>query len=112
MSTERNCAFQYAKITDSLFSSRTTIVCDKTGLTLKEAIELWNQYYPDAAKWIKDGNSVEMVIWTDMSDPSSYGKHLHYISHNAESDGHRIWETTKNYFPAKIEAATQKLTTN
>ena len=96
---ERNCAFQYAKVHGS-FLRRTDIVCDETGLTLEEALSLWEKHYPDCAKHIKyPDNSAEMVIWTNMVDKHSYGDHLYYISGSSESDGKDIWETTKNYFP-------------
>ena len=99
---ERNCAFQYAKMRDGIFRD-TTIVEDKTGLTISEAKELWNAHFNDAAKWIKDGNSVEMVIWNDMDSPQSYGKWLEYISTDAESDGNEIWETKKIYFTKQFK---------
>lgn len=94
---ERNCAFQYAKIERGLFGN-TKIVKDKTSLTLDEAKKLWNENFPDAAKWIHDGNTAEMVIWIDMETPQSYGDSLQYISTDAESDGISIWEVKKNYF--------------
>lgn len=97
---QTNCAFQYAKMSNGIFRN-TKIVCDKTELTIDEAILLWEGYYSDAAKWIADGGSVEMVIWINMKDSSSYGDHLHYISADAESDGTRIWVTQKHYFPSK-----------
>jgi len=94
---EKNCAFQYAKMTECIFRD-TKIVEDKSELTLEEAKKLWNQHYIDAAKWIKDGNTVEMVIWINMETPESYGDTLQYISIDAESDGFLIWETKKKYF--------------
>lgn len=107
---ERDCAFQYAKVYGE-FMRRTVIVCDETGLTLEEALALWEKYYPDCAKHIKDpDNTAEMVIWIDVLDKYSYGKHLYYISTNAESDGHDIWETTKSYFP-KSPKIVEKQTT-
>lgn len=99
--SEKNCAFQYAKS-----GFRTKIICDKTDLTYSEAISLWNQYYPDAANHIKDGGTVEMVIWTNMVDNKSYGSHSHYIDNDAESDGVRIWVTKKEYSPAIIKELT------
>ena len=57
-----------------------------------------NLYYTDAAKWIKENNTVEMVIWINMKDASSYGDTAQYISTDAESDGINIWETRKSYF--------------
>ena len=94
---ERNCAFQYAKITGIYFVT-TEIVEDKTSLTLDEAKQLWNKYFPDAAKWIKNSGTVEMVIWINMETPQSYGESLQYISTDAQSDGDSIWEVKKNYF--------------
>lgn len=94
---KRNCAFQYAKIRNGIFKD-TVIVEDKAGLTLSEAKQLWNAYFKDAAKWIKDGNSVEMVIWTDMDSAQPYGEWLEYISTDAESDGIEIWQTKRMYF--------------
>lgn len=99
---QKNCAFQYAKIENGYFQN-TKIVCDKTSLTLNEAKGFWNDYYSDAASWIKDGNSVEMVIWINMDSPSSYGETLQFISFDAESDGERIWETRKNYFTKEFK---------
>jgi len=97
MEQERNCAFQYAKMRDSIFRD-TKIVEDKSELTLDEAKQLWNEHFNDAAKWIKEGNTVEMVIWIDMATPQSYGDTLSYISTDAESDGRAIWETKRSYF--------------
>lgn len=97
MEQQRNCAFQYAKIKDGGFGG-TTIVCDKSELTIDEAKKLWNKYYPDAAKWIRDGSCVEMVIWINMQTPTSYGESLQYISTDAESDGDVIWENKRSYF--------------
>jgi hypothetical protein len=94
---ERNCAFQYAEMETGIFGN-TKIVCDETNLTLDEAKELWDKYYPRAAKHIYHDGQVEMVIWVDMVTPSSYGNHLQYISTDAESDGVNIWVTTKDYF--------------
>jgi hypothetical protein len=70
-------------------------VCDKNELTIDEAKALWNQHYEDAAKWIKGGDFVEMVIWINMKDKYSYGESLQYISHDAESNGIEIWETKR-----------------
>jgi hypothetical protein len=100
---QRNCAFQYAKITRRIFS-HTELVCDKTELTLSEAQDLWNQYFPDCAKHIKDpDNHAEMVIWIDMDTPHSYGKYLCHIASDAESDGKDIWETKKTYFTREFK---------
>ena len=94
---DKNCAFQYAKITGEIFRD-TKIICDESGLTLDEAKELWNKYYPDLAKHIKNGNTGEMAIWINMIDKHSYGETLAHISTDAESDGQSIWEIKKQYF--------------
>lgn len=98
---ERNCAFQYAKIESGIFRD-TKIVCDESGLTLSEAKELWNKYYLDAAKWIKSGGEVGMVLWINMEDSFSYKDSLQYISTDAESDGTLIYVTKTEYFPSKL----------
>ena len=111
---EKNCAFQYAKMRDGIFRD-TTMVEDKTGLTIAEAKELWNAHFKDAAKWIKDGNTVEMVIWINMTDSHSYGDTLQYISTDAESDGIDIWETKKTYFTKQfkeLETVNEQRTTS
>ena len=97
MSELRNCAFQYAEITGKIFSN-TEIICDEVELTLSEAKELWNKYYPRLAKHIKDGGTGEMALWVNMKDKYSYGESLQHISTDAESDGFNIWETRKTYF--------------
>ena len=97
----KNCAFQYAEMNDG-FSRYTKIVCDKNELTLQEAKELWNSFYKQAANHIKNGGTVEMVIWIDMETTNSYGKYLQYISTDAESDGTNIWVTKKEYFTSKF----------
>lgn len=94
---EKNCSFQYAKMTNGLFRN-TQIVCDKNELTIDEAKKLWNEYFPDCAKWIKEGNCAEMVIWINMEMPYLYKDTLQYISTDAESDGVNIWVTKKEYF--------------
>lgn len=99
---EKNCAFQYAKMTSGILP-RTEIVCDKNLLTLEDAKHLWNEYYKDAAKWIKEGHTVEMVIWVNMYTPESYGDHLEYISTDAESDGVQIWVTQKKLFTKNFQ---------
>lgn len=93
----RDCAFQYAKMKDGIFRD-TKMIEDKTELTLEEAKELWNKYYPDAAKWIKEGNTVEMVLWINMDTPHSYNESVQYISTDAESDGVNIWTTVRQNF--------------
>lgn len=97
MSELRNCAFQYAEITGKIFS-KTEIICDEVELTLSEAKELWNKYYPRLAKHIKDGEAGEMALWINMIDKYSYGEPLQHIIPDAESDGINIWETRKTYF--------------
>lgn len=99
---ERNCGFQYAKITGSIFRD-TKIVCDESELTLDEAKALWNKYYPDLAKHIKEGNTGEMALWINMIDPHSYGETLQHISTDAESNGVDIWETKKEYFTREFK---------
>ena len=99
---EKNCAFQYAKITGSIFRD-TKIVCDETDLTLEEAKTLWNKYFPDLAKHIKNGDTGEMVIWINMADSHSYSEKLQHISTDAESDGISIWETRKTYFTKEFK---------
>lgn len=96
--SEKNCAFQYAKVSGT-FLRETKMVSDVTQITLEEAQTLWAEYYPDCAKHIFRGGTAEMVIWINMTDPHSYGERLDHISTDAESDGSRIWETTKHYFP-------------
>lgn len=49
---EKNCSFQYAKMTNGLFRN-TQIVCDKNELTIDEAKKLWNEYFPDCASGLK-----------------------------------------------------------
>ena len=61
MEQEKNCAFQYAKMKEGIFRD-TKIIEDKSELTLDEAKKLWNAHFADAAKWIKDGNTVEMAV--------------------------------------------------
>jgi hypothetical protein len=106
MEQEKNCAFQYAKMSGQIFRD-TRIVCDETELTLEQAKELWNKYFSDCAKHIKSGGTCEMVIWINMYTPQSYGDSLQYISTDAESDGISIWETKKTYFTKefKVEQA-------
>jgi hypothetical protein len=105
MEHEKNCAFQYAKMREGIFRD-TQIVEDKSKLTLDEAQQLWNTHFADAAKWIKEGNTVEMVIWINMETIQSYGEHLQYISTDAESDGVSIWETKKSYFKQYADVIT------
>jgi hypothetical protein len=101
---ERDCAFQYAKMESGYFRN-TKIVCDKSELTINEAKQLWNEYFSDCAKWIKEGNTAEMVIWVDMPTPQSFGNHSQYISTDAESDGVSIWVTKKEYFTKQFDVA-------
>ena len=103
MEQEKNCAFQYAKMTEGIYSNA-KIVEDKSELTLDEAKKLWNSHFADAAKWIKEGNTVEVVIWINMATPQSYGDTLQYISTDGESDGVSIWETKKSYFKQYADA--------
>lgn len=102
MNTERNCAFQYAEITGKIFSN-TEIICDETELTLSEAKELWNKYYPQLAKHIKNGETGEMALWINMPDKYSYGESLQHISTDAESDGINIWVKTTTYFKKSFD---------
>src|SRR5690242_18715139 len=109
---ENNCAFQYAKMNGSI-GRTTNIVCDKDSLTRDEAEALWNEYYPDAANHIHNGGEVEMVIWIDMNHNSDYDKYSHWIGTDAESDGVRIWETKRTYFPSNtLSALTPKASDN
>jgi hypothetical protein len=95
---QRNCAFQYAKMK----WGRTEIVYDLTSLTLDEAKACWRDSYDDCAKWIKDGGTAEMVIWIDMDTPTSYEKHLEYISTDADSDGRSIWVNLRHTFKPQL----------
>ena len=99
---ERNCAFQYAEMSTGIFRN-TKIVHDAAELTLSEAKELWNSYYPQAARHIKNEGEVELVIWINMPDKYSYGESLEYISTDAGSDGNEIWESKRNYFTRKFK---------
>ena len=93
-----NCAFQYVTVGDG-FVQKTTIVCDETGISYERAKELWNKYYPECAKWIKEeGNTAEMVLWVNMNGPHSYKDYDQYISTDAQSDGVRIWEMQRKDF--------------
>ena len=102
MEQEKNCAFQYAKMSGQNYSD-TKIVCDETEMTLEQAKELWNKYFPDCAKHIKGGGTCEMVIWINMHTTQSYGDSLQYISTDAESDGISIWVTKKTYFTKEFK---------
>ena len=97
MKNKRECAFQYAKITGNFYRS-TKIVCDETNLTLDEAKNLWNKYFPDLAEHIKNGETGEMIIWINMENDCAYKEKLEHISTDAESDGISIWETRRTYF--------------
>lgn len=99
---QRNCAFQYAKIFGEIFRD-TKIIHDESELTLDEAKALYNKYYPDLAKHIKNGQTGEMAIWINMVDSHSYGEQLAYIGTDAESDGRDIWEIKKTYFIKKFK---------
>lgn len=102
METKRDCAFQYAKMSGSIFKD-IKMVSDETRLTLDEAKNLWNKHFPDCAKHIKNGGTVEMVIWINMETSSSYVDTLEYISTDAESDGYSVWETRKTYFTKEFK---------
>jgi hypothetical protein len=97
-----NCAFQYVEMEKGMFASK-IIVCDRANLTLNEAKELWNQYYPRAAKHIYHDGKVNMVIWINMVDSSHHFDFLHHIGTDAESDGITIWKTKKTFFPQEIK---------
>ena len=95
---ERNCAFQYAYTTGRIFR-QTTIVQDKSGLTLDEAIELYRHHKKDIIKKLQneDVESLEAVIWTGMIDSYSYKGSLIYITHDYKTDGEKIWQEVKEY---------------
>jgi len=99
---EKDCAFQYVQMSGQIFKD-TKIVCDETELTLEQAKELWNKYFPDCAKNIKRGGTCEMVIWINMQTPQDYRDSLQYISNAAQSDGISIWETKKIYFTKEFK---------
>lgn len=95
----KNCAFQYAYTKGYIFTE-TKIVCDETDLTLDEAKELFNKYRKEIISILKnkdDYKSLEAVIWIDMEDSHSYGKHLVYITLDYETNGVDIWETKREY---------------
>lgn len=99
---EKNCAFQYTITRGNIFKN-ITIVENQTSLTLEEAKQLWNKYYPDFVKNIKEGNSIEVCIWINMLDEYSFGEKLYHIPHNAELDGDYIIEKVVNYFPSFLK---------
>jgi len=100
---QRNCAFQYATQTTNFFKD-IHIVEDQTEITLSEAKELWNKYYPQLRSLIKSGDKTgEMVIWTSMEDKHSFGEKLYHIGNDAEVEGDYIIERTVTYFPPKIK---------
>jgi hypothetical protein len=92
---ERNCAFQFAYTRPW---RGTTIVEDKSELTLDEAKELLRKHKPQIIKLLKDKvESMEAVIWINMEDKHSYGDSLIYITQMHETDGKEIWETKRHY---------------
>lgn len=99
---QKNCAFQFV-VTTGRFFKDIEIVEDKRGLTLSEAKELWNKYYPEAKKHIKSGDSIDMAIWINMTDEYSFGEKLHHIGSDAELDGNYIVERSVKYFPQTLK---------
>lgn len=92
---ERNCAFQFAYTRPWV---GTKIVEDKTELTLDEAKELYRQHKPFIIKLLQDKvESLEAVIWINMTTPNDYGDHLIYITYEFETDGREIWQTIREY---------------
>lgn len=96
---EKNCAFQFAYTRDFLFAD-TKIICDESELTMDEATALWEKHKPEVIKILKnkdDYKSMEAVLWVDMEDKHSYGKHSFYITIDNETDGKNIWENKREY---------------
>jgi len=91
----KNCAFQFATI-------RGNVIFDKSELTLSEAKNFWNKYYPQCAQLIHNGTACQMYLWINMDSPDSYGETLYQIDNDAESNGFKIWETKTIEFPKTI----------
>lgn len=96
MTEEKNCAFQYAhsRVT---WSSDPVFVRDTGLITRQEADELWRKYTPDFIEKLIAGLKPEMALWINMSDETHYHEKALYANSGAETDGSRIYETTKIY---------------
>jgi ribonuclease HIII len=99
---EKNCSFQYS-VTYGNFYKVIDIVENQTEITLSKCKELWNKYYNEAVKHIKNGDSIEMCIWINMIDKYSFGEKLHHISGDVYVESGYIVETVKKYFPKELK---------
>jgi hypothetical protein len=83
MKNKKYC-FQYATEQGKVFE-------DTDLITLKEAKELWKEYYPIAIEHIKQGIGVQMYIWKDMKDSGDFRETLIFIDNDFITDGEFIY---------------------
>jgi len=93
---KKNCAFQY-------YLQDGTLICDKTGLTMGEAKSLFNEHYPDMISKVKRGYVIEVAVYQNGKDETSYGEKLIHLSdpeieRGIFGSGDTLFETTKTYF--------------
>lgn len=60
--------FQYAY--DSFLGVK--IVCNTEPQTLEESQKLWDKYYPDCLRKLKEGEKPQMCLWIDCKDNTNY----------------------------------------
>jgi hypothetical protein len=93
---KNNCAFQY-------YHQDGTIICDETGLTVEEAKGLFNDHYPDMISKVKRGVIIEVAVYVNGKDQTSYGEKLIHLSDPEIEEsifgiGHTLFETSKTYY--------------
>lgn len=78
MSKKKDCAFQFAithgeiRTPHIYIGGKVEVVEDTPLVTLEEAKQLWNKYLPKFKEAMRNEESAEMCIWSDMKEIGDY----------------------------------------
>ncbi len=96
--SKKDCMVQVCLRKPSFFGGQGEIdIVEDTGLiTRKQAEELYNKWRPKVVEQLREGFDVEMGIWVDCVDASSYRTFIGHIDSSCEVDDRgNVWRVKK-----------------
>lgn len=103
--SKKHCMFQFWAAEELPFLGYGTgkLVEDTDLITWEEAVELWQKHKPQAIRQLKDGENVEMCIWTGCDSTTDYHTDAFHIDKSTEIEGDNFIITTKKVIdPSRV----------